>query len=58
MRVFRLIFLFLLIACGVTFAQQNGTPRQRSPLVEILLSKGILTPDEVKQVEAATNNRD
>ena len=54
MRVFRLIFLFLLIACGVTFAQQNGTPRQRSPLAEILLSKGILTPDEMKQVEAAT----
>jgi hypothetical protein len=54
MRVFRLIFLFLLVTCGVGYAQQNAATPQHSPLAEILLHKGILTPEELKQVEAET----
>jgi hypothetical protein len=52
MRVFRLIFMFLLVACSAAFAQQNAASPQRNPLAEILLRKGILTPEEMKQVEA------
>jgi hypothetical protein len=54
MRVFKLMFLCLLVTCGAAFAQQNAAVPQRSPLAEILLRKGILTPAELKQVEAAS----
>lgn len=53
MRVFRLMFLFLLVTCGAAFTQQNDATPHHSPLAEILLRKGILTPEELKQVEAA-----
>jgi len=54
MRVFKLILLISLVSCIVTYAQQNAAAPQHSPLAEILLRKGILTPEEMKQVEAAT----
>ena len=53
MRVFKVIFLCLLVTCSAAWAQQNAAVPQRSPLAEILLRKGILTTDEMKQVEAA-----
>ncbi len=50
-------FLVLLLVgialCGNAVAQQNGAAQKRSPLAEILLRKGILTPEEMKQVDAA-----
>ena len=53
MRVFKLILLVLLMSYGVTYAQQNAAAPQHNPLAEILLRKGILTAEEMKQVEAA-----
>jgi hypothetical protein len=54
MRVFRLIFLFLLVTWGIASAQQIGAAPQHSPLAKILHRKGILTADEMMQVEAAS----
>ena len=56
MRVFRLLFLLSLLSCSSLFAQQNVANPQRSPLAEILLRKGILTPEEIKQVEATSTS--
>ena len=50
-------FLVLLLVgfalCGNAVAQQNAAAQKHSPLAEILLRKGILTPEEMKQVDAA-----
>jgi len=37
------------------FAQTDATAAPRNPLAEILLAKGILTPDQVKQLEQTTS---
>jgi hypothetical protein len=36
-------------------AQQDATAAARNPLAEILLAKGLLTQDQVKQLEKSTN---
>jgi hypothetical protein len=48
------VLLFVLILSRVgAVGQQNGPVQRHSPLAEILLRKGVLTREEMKQVEAA-----
>jgi hypothetical protein len=47
------LLLLLTLINGVAIAQQSDAAPKRSPLADILLRKGILTPEEIKQVEAA-----
>ena len=50
---FLVSFLVGIALCGNAIAQQNTAAQKRSPLAEILLRKGILTPEDMKQVDAA-----
>jgi hypothetical protein len=53
---FRLLFLVLVVIslCRNAVAQPNEATQKHSSLAEILLRKGILTPEEMRQVDAAT----
>ena len=46
---------FAFVACNLTFAQQSSSSEQSNPLVNILQKKGLLTSDEVKQIESSVS---
>jgi hypothetical protein len=57
---YRFLALPLLMVVGLAAVlpasaqTQQATPQSHDPLAEILLRKGILTPDDMKQIERAT----
>ena len=48
------LLIVLALAAVLSAQAQEGAPQSRSPLAEILLRKGILTPDDMKQIDQAT----
>jgi hypothetical protein len=50
---FPVLLLFLILLSVGAAGQQNAPGQKHSPLAEILLCKGILTSEEIKQVDAA-----
>jgi len=46
---------FALVACNLTFAQQSSSTEPSNPLVTILQKKGLLTSEEVKQIESSVS---
>jgi hypothetical protein len=50
---FTVLLFVLMLMCAGAVGQQAAAPQKHNPLAEILLRKGILTPEDMKQVDAA-----
>lgn len=54
---FLMLFLPVILLSGAAYAQRDGPAKKNSSLAEILLNKGVITTEEMKQVQAAPTAR-